>query len=385
VEELRRLLTTLEADVHETLYQFNKIQPCQIRNILIKKYQGSVCFSKGRTLDVQISRVLKRLMAKGFVKKPVKIKNEMFYSLTSLGRKKAPFSIISSRVEDKQYAKKNLGVIIPLPNLFKLTIRNASSQKIDAQTIETINKIMPTEEAIVNTLFYLDPKNQDKIDKIILDIREPLLENIAYQFVTKCQRALAKTVNAYQWNDYKSGPLQIEKLIENFKASLNFDAVLALHFNGKRIIEEHNWEKDVQKFKDHDRNEREIRNVFDSKVSEQGKARESWIDWCILEELRRAKQDLDAFDLARHLIGSDVGSALTKFAEHIVSTKQAGEILHDGPTPPNVDAVKKHLKKLMDDGVLELAVTFKVNTEKIAKKKNAAADIVCEETGYVLP
>jgi len=40
---------------------------------------------------------------------------------------------------------------------------------------------------------------------------------------------------------------------------------------------------------------------------------------------------------------------------------------------------------MLNDGTLEVAVTFKVNTEKIIKRQKEAANTVVQETGYVLP
>jgi hypothetical protein len=279
-------------------------------------------------------------------------------------------------------------VKILLPEPLKPSIEE--TRKMDAsdkRTVDTIHDIVPGGKAPVDVSFSLDSGNKDKLEatrNILAD--DIVLGGIAYDFVASCQRAILNaTENGYKWEGYKSGPLQIRKMVERVKTSLDFDATLSFHFDGKRLIEKYDWEKDIRKYEETVKAEHETWPSFVSGTSKTGVTRDSWIDWCISEKLYYVEHDLEVLNNSNHVIAKDTSSLITQFAECIVALKNRGKILHEGPTSPTVEDAKKHIEEMLNDGTLEIAVTFKVNTEKIVKRQKEAATTVFQETGYTLP
>lgn len=375
---------TLEADVYEILVQKKEIQPSAIRKRLEER--SNYKNEDSRTLDVHIIRALNKLIEKGRVEEPeIDKERHSWYSITEQGLKDASFLIPFARIKGKE-PQKVFEVL--LPEILNPIIAQDYPQKIsERRTISTLHDVTPEGKAPVDVAFYLDPGNKDKIEAASRMVSNDLfLRNTAFQLVAGCQRAILNAAkDVYHWDGYQSGPPQIQKMVERLKMSLDFDVILFLHFNGKRLVEEYDWNADLKKYEEHDRLEHETWSPFVSGVSEIGVARESWIEWCILEQLGRVNHDLEVFNNLMHLIGPDSASMLTQFAEHIVGIENTGKILHKGPKPPTVDDVKKHLEKMIAEGVVEFAVTLKVNSDKIGKRQRNATNIVFQKTGYVLP
>lgn len=374
---------TTENDVYEILFQYKRIQPCTIRTLLEKRdnYIGS----HGRVLDVLIIRALKKLEEKGRATKPEVIKHQSWYSITKKGMKDAAIEISYEKMKGKQPQKV---FEILLPEVLKPTIGEKNPKNVsDRRTINTLNDITPEGTAPADAAFYLDPGNKDKLETAGNFLANDLfLRNTAYQFVTECQRAILKaTENVYKWDGYRSGPPQIRKMVERLKKSLDFDAILSLHFDGKRLVEEYDWESDIKKYEETVKVEHDTWPSFVSGTSKMGTARESWIDFCISEKLNQVKHDLEVLNTLNQVVAADTSSLINQFAEYIVALKETGKILHKGPIPPTVEDAKKHIVEMLDDGTLEIAVTFKVNTQKTIKRQKDATNMVFQETGYTLP
>lgn len=379
---------TLEADVIEILLQYDLIQPSQIRKNLVES-SASYKSEDNRTLDVQISRVLKRLADSGNVEGPEYVKRQAFYSITNLGRKNAALLIAHDKIRDstKMPPEKSLELMLSeiLSPMIATGLRNGHLKSVsDAKTVSTLHEVTPEGKAPVDIALWLDPANKGKIEVVTQSLKEGwFLESTAYHFVEHCKKAIVDaTASAYRWNGWASGPPQYQKMIETVRTSLDFDAILMLQFNGKKFAEKYDWQKDLRKYEEHDKIEKEKAEKFTNIVNKAGSTREAWKEYTILEWLTWINRDLEIFNNNNHAVSSDTSSLAASIAEHIAGLMKAGKILHEDPKPPSVEEIMKKIQTLIEDGTLKIAFTLQLDEEKANKKKSDNATQVHEGTGY---
>ena len=389
----------LENDVREILFQNSEVRLNQIRNIVLDlpdykrkiNIEGAARSSLSRTLDTYISRILSRLRKDGEVSRHFDEKKEKFlFSYTKLGRKKAPHKIMYTKLRDSTKIPPQELLLLNLPQILDLSL--AASKNIDktgtadAKTIMTLHDVAPLGKASVDVALWLDQANKDKIQVFSQKlVKELFLENTAERFVETCKSAIVEaTKNAYRWNGWKNGPPQLGKMVETVKNSLDFEAILMLHFDGKRLVNTYDWKKDVDQYEKHDENERKRSGRFSILVDEPGITREAWKNYSILDCLYWINYSLEVLNNGSHVISKETSSLVTGISEHIVNLMTAGKELHEDPEPPSVEEAQKIIEGLLEDGTLEFAYTLRLNNERANVKKRQNAIIVNNQTGYWL-
>jgi len=353
----------------------------QIKTTITKlNKKSSSEYSKSAT-ERTIMRYLQSLVDEKKLEKKIDPDHKTYY-------KPVNSTVVLKKILQNQIESEKLNSVkILLSDPLKSTINEEKhGNPSEKHTILTLDDVTPGGEAPVDIVFSVDPENKDKVEATNSQLAGDLFfRDTAYKLVTGCQRAILNaTENVYKWDGYSNGPPQIHKMVERLKTSLNFDVILSLHFDGKRLVKEYDWEKDIQKYEKNLRVEYETWPSFVSSASQPGLTRDSWIDLCISKRLKQVKSDLEISTTFNHAVASDKASLINQFAEHVVGLEKTGKRLHEGPYPPTVETVKKYLEKMLDDGTLEIAVTFKVNAKKIADRETEAINKISEETGYDL-
>jgi hypothetical protein len=173
-------------------------------------------------------------------------------------------------------------------------------------------------------------------------------------------------------------------MIKTLKTSLDFDAMLMLHFNGKPFVQAYDWKKDLEKYEEHDKILHEKASAFNRLVNQQGKTRSAWTEYSILERLGWLNYNIEVFNNGDHLIAPDIASLKKQVAEHIVGLMIAGKELHNDPEPPSINIIEEFIERMFKDGILELAVTFRLDVNKANALKAERNRVVGAETGYIL-
>ena len=367
---------------HETEFRQYHVLRDQIKTIITNRNKKSSSEYLKSATERTIMRYLQSLVNEKKLEKKIEADHKTYYRPVNS-------AVVLKEIWQNQIESEKLSSVeILLPQILKPSIGEKSKMNAsDRRTVNTLHDILPTGKAPVDIVFSLDSGNKDKIDASSnILANDVVLGAIAYDFVAACQRAILKAVgNSYKWDGYKSGPPQIRKMVERVKTSLDFDAILSFQFNGKRLVEKYDWESDIKKYEETVKVENETWPPFVSGASKTGVTRESWLDWCISEKLYYVEHDIEVLNMSNHVVAKDTSSLVNQFAEYIVALKKIGKILHEGPMPPTVEDAKKHIEEMLNDGTLEVAVTFKVNTEKIGKRLSDATNTVFKETGYALP
>jgi len=377
--------TKLFNDVYQILLDYKRLQPSTIADLLEtrEEYQNE----DDRKLAVHIVRVLKKLVDEELVNKRVRGKNA-WYNITDKGVKEASLRIPCLKIQASRPQKmfeidvsKILNPITDRERMLLFKGKETSGTKI----LQTFDDITPKGKANVNASFYLDA-HKEKIDNATRIFTEKtILQSVTSNLVLSIQQAIIdSTKNVYSWKDPSEGPPQIEKMINRLKSSLDFEAMILLHFNGKRLVEEYPWEEELHKLK----------RIVDAdyknwpktlvKINTIGKARDSWVQWKIIEQLYEIDREVEVFDNLTSAIGKNVEMLVNRFSEHIVGMQKISKMLHDGPNPAQPDEISRNLEEMINDGSIEVCVTFKINKEKIQEKRKKVMKDFLKETGNPL-
>jgi len=193
--------------------------------------------------------------------------------------------------------------------------------------------------------------------------------------------------------------LQKKKLVIQEKVGLNFDGTLLLHFDGTKIVNGIDWEKELAEIEKGDKLMMDGWVQFVEDVKKQGKARECWITDEIIDELKSIKREQEkfianGFDLSlaeieergekdawnfpltprelkdlfiNHIASSDPHAEVEMLTE---MDKEMGREFSAHPLPPSKEEAEDILNKLLEEGVAEIVpfYFFKINKEKASKK-----------------
>jgi DNA-binding HxlR family transcriptional regulator len=381
----------LENDILEILIRNREMRSNQIRESLIQNsnYKNK-CKSKytlSRTLDVYISRILKKLANNGDVKRRIdRQTGTKWYSLTNQGRKNAPFQTAYNKIRDSVKIPPQKTLELLIPEILYPSIDSRAQSYSDKQTVMTLEEITPKGKAPVDIALWINPANKDKIEAISNSFKEGVfLENTAWRFVENAKKAIIDaTPDLYRWYGFGGGQPEIRKLIETLRASLDFDIILMLQFNGRKFVEIYDWDKVIRKYKERDMKEQQRKETFLPRANSPSKLRETWIEWEVLEALSNHNYNMNRYILHKELIRPSTSSLIDNFAEYIVGMAEVSHELYKNPNPPRVEDVKENLKEMLEDGTIKIAHTFVLNKEKYKEKARKAVLTIYEETGYEL-
>lgn len=260
--------------------------------------------------------------------------------------------------------------------------------------IESLGKFMATKEIPIDVVLWLN-EDKDKMDTVFKRA-EPSLKNIASRFVEGLKEAVIDAYGArYKWDGWEKGPLEMRNLVLQERRGLDFEATLLLHFNGKELAKEVNWEKEQEKVEYGDRLMREGWHQFIEDVNKPSRSRECWIVDEMVEKFFRLRTEQEKFiakvfdeieermekddwdfprspqeleELFINLIASPNPKAEADMLAEMDKELGREAIIH--PLRPSIEEAKDILKKLQGEGVVEIVpfFFFKIDREKASKK-----------------
>ncbi|MGD0646301.1 MAG: hypothetical protein ABSA75_15520 [Candidatus Bathyarchaeia archaeon] len=390
---------TLRDDVLIILLENLKLRPSQIREELLKL--PSYRTRDNRGLDSNLSPILKKLKDEGYVEiEEEKLAYRMF-SITNKGKEEAHLLHMSKRM-----GQQPLKVVeVQLPNILKPKIDKRGVQSAsDLKILKTFDRVQPKGEAKVEARFWLEekdwPKSGNALDNFRKEIEEKMTPNIR-MFATflvenlKEANIIAKKAR-YQWNGTNNGPLEMQKVVEQERAGLDFDVMVLLHFDGRKVVTEIDWNKELSKFEEHDKLMREAWKQFKAAIAKPGLEQHNWLIDEMIENIRTIElNDLPSF-LAKSLEASmpemkeitenpwailDSSEKLLKAIIERFTSKICLKLEHDENDSPvftfssdqqimdSRAEVKRTLDEMLRDGLIEVVplYLFKLNKEKANK------------------
>lgn len=172
----------------------------------------------------------------------------------------------------------------------------------------------PLGKVPVQVFFWTDFEKSSKAKGILEELKKKVsLELLASHFINDLKSAVLNSENKVP----TTGPFQMKELINQEKDSLNADSMILIHFNGKKIAEKTDWEKQLKKVEIGDKLLRESWGKFKEAISKPGPDRQNWI---IDETIERTHTNEMAFQ--KYLAQSfdmyilDLYGDLEKFADN---------------------------------------------------------------------
>lgn len=197
------MLTKIQADIYDLLVIRKKLRPSMIRSFLEERTEYANRSS--RTLDVQIIRVLKKLIHRKLVYIPeIDDDRNTWYGITPEGVKQASLLLAYSKLENDEPTK-----------IVKIDVSDVLSD-VDLRS-----------KAEVTTAFYLDaPK--DKKDKVTEHFFSTYADLLAQNLVSNLKISMTR---------------ETKNICQNSEKSLDFEVMLFFHFNGKKLVESFHEDK----------------------------------------------------------------------------------------------------------------------------------------------
>jgi DNA-binding HxlR family transcriptional regulator len=161
-----------------------------------------------------------------------------------------------------------------------------------AMTKEPLSEVVG--ELPVEVLLWLNMNRHEKTEAVLSNLKEKgCLQEIAFRFFEDLKQAIIKTQNArYNWGGYSSGPYQRKNRLKQEQIGLDFDGTILLHFDGRKIVEKVNWERENKEVEESDRLRRVSYEKFRKAIIKPGLERQNWI---IDETIRRTYSTEFAF------------------------------------------------------------------------------------------
>jgi hypothetical protein len=286
--------------------------------------------------------------------------------------------------------------------------------------LETLSEISPRGRECVDIALYFDEGKKDKVDAISKlltrekEYPEVSLRRLANNFVDFLKEIMIDAAGArYNWQEWEKEPLQMQRLVQQEKAGLDFEATLLMHFNGREVVQSINWDELLQKVQEADRLAQESWEHFINAMKQDAKARLNWIIDKTIEQARYIEglapnraSDLTRL-LAHHFPSKreDIvkhpwkimdtpqkakEAFIDKIFNHVISTftnisTEDGELELEADPKMLHEQVEKAVNELIAGGVLEFVPVYlpKLNKEKANKKQWEAKEGYPGPTAYL--
>ena len=312
---------------------------------------------------------------------------KLLYSITALGRESLEQALIYKRTSE------------PPSATTEFMVRNRIVETLGKQGYQGYMKI----QAALNssstgklpvTLFLWTDLGKGQKTKDVLNYmnKESALEIVTTHFIAELKRANMNAKNArYDW-DTDTEPFQFQQLIKQEKAALDTDAMFLVHFNGKKIVEETDWDKKLKACEEGDASLRERWERLKEAISIPGVEQQNWIRAKTIEKIRATELSYLPSFLANSLEMdlSEIKEVIynewttlnnpSKIFENFVeklTTKICTSVKHDEQGPQisilsekiiqrTRGEVRKALDEMLKEGIMEIVpmYLFKLNKEK---------------------
>jgi DNA-binding PadR family transcriptional regulator len=301
----------LTSDILSVLnHSTSALRPSEIRDQLSPKYHYDQ-----RIFDVIIVRRLKKMVDEKLVDKIRLKSNDTRYRLTEKGLKTAkPASMRNKAALTPQQIFETQIVKILRPSISRQNIH----RKSDLKTVETIGEVSLRGDAKADVFFWFNPDRPQEArltSERFLELERKLVPEIQ-RFATIIIDEL-KNANIddkgvrYEWKGSELEPFQARKVIEQEKAGLDFDAMVAIQFDGASVVNETNWEDEMVKVAKYDDLAVKKFKRFHEAVSEPGLARQSWLAVKAMDYVEEAGAQVPKFLVkAMHVSGSEIGDVV---------------------------------------------------------------------------
>lgn len=243
-------------------------------------------------------------------------------------------------------------------------------------------------------LWLLSGKNELKKREILEYLKSELsLEDLAFRFVEHFKNAIIETAKArYKWGGWQSDPLLMKELVKQERVALDFNGMLLLHFDGRKIVEQIDWEEELAQYDEHDRLMKEGYDRFKEAVSKSGPEQQNWIIDTAIDHIRNTEtNELPTF-LAKSLSASfsEIGdivkdpwnvlnsssklkeTLVQRLTSHISITKGFDHV-QQSFSPPSKDEkkeaeveVRRTIEEMLKDGTISIEpiFLFRLNRDK---------------------
>lgn len=381
-------LTKEQADVYDLLVTYKKMRPSKILSFLVEKKEYKN-LAEG-TLPVKIIRALKVLVEEGLAQGPeIDNKRHTWYSITPEGVKQASLLRAYSKLENDEPTKK---ITINVPEILKplLTQDNLipDDNVVKKRFTGVLNDFDTYSKAEVNTALYLDaPK--DIVDKVSEDFVSSYVNLAAKNLVEELKNSMFRvTEKICKRYGASSFPQLVDNIINRLKETLDFEVMLFFHFNGKKLLEDADWERIKKRHEEHIEIEFKDWPEQLRKINVEGKTRDIWMRWQTHLFFQGLNNNFKKLDLivkpgySRSVIDKDIDTVINTISEHIVLLQGGEKKPNDFyPEPAKREQIEKILREMIDDGSLEICTTLKINKEKIQERHKKIVEEYLQETG----
>jgi DNA-binding PadR family transcriptional regulator len=245
----------IETDILNILKVQGPSQPSKIRKTLetMTRYKAPSYSERG--LDVVIVRKLSDFEKSGYVTAGKLIRQKRMYQITDSGIKYLQNRLMLDPIETlpKRFLEVHLEEALQAP----IDRKNPR----DLSRLNTLTEVKPEEKARVDIMIWLDEENRERIDSVTEELQKepdstliPRFRVLASLFVAGFKEAVMEAKNArYQWKNSKDGPLQMVEVVKQERASLDFNAYMLLHFDGRDYARTTDWNRYLKHFEKSDK------------------------------------------------------------------------------------------------------------------------------------
>jgi len=341
-----------------------------------------------------VSKYLKQFETSEIIQKKVDIESgeypyPAYYKLTRKGFEEASKMKILKEVET--YPSRQSDVRLELIRLLQGRLREIFLK------LETYDHPFP--QPVVDAIIFLNKTHETKMDEIVgkLKKKRPLeykedamLRDLATRFVDYFRHVI---IEAYKDTIRKQKISKHKELLMMNKVGLDFDAILVLHFDGREILKQIDWEKEMKKAEYIDRLLEKGWDEFKKSISKPGNERKNWMIDEIIEKTRNIEKakargipDIrkliaevfpqkmkeaainpwNILDTPEKLKEAFIDELTTRFYTHIKRLNGEKETYEEMEKQ-----VRRLVEELQKEGIIEITpiYLFKLNKEKANKKQ----------------
>lgn len=238
------------------------------RELSYREIQASTSISP-RILKSYLATFAKKRLIKEIGRAKWKRGKKLHYRITGKGRNALEQELVFKRTTDHPSVITETLV----KNRIAMTL---GQQKIyrGHTEIDTAFFHSPLGKVPVQVFFWTDFEKSNKAKGILEELKKKeSLELLASHFIDDLKSAVLNSENKAPATE----PFQMKELINQEKDSLNADSMVLIHFNGKKIAENTDWEKQLKTVEIGDKLLRESWGKFKEAISKPGSDRQNWI------------------------------------------------------------------------------------------------------------
>ena len=197
---------------------------------------------------------------------------KLLYSITPLGRAALEQELVFKRTSHNPNATE----IFKVRNTIVKTL--GQNRYLGQTKIETAFNRSRLGDVPVQVFLWNSFEEGGKA-KIVLDSlnKNGALELFTSRFIDELKRSNIEAENAKHEQNWTTEPFQLQELIKQERTALDTDTMLLIHFNGKKIVRETDWDKELKAVEKGDELLREGWELFKKAISKPGIEQQNWV------------------------------------------------------------------------------------------------------------